>query len=33
MHYNQLNQWFKDIIKKDLATFLILDTKNHKHAN
>lgn len=33
VHYNQLNQSFKDTIKKELATFLLLNNKNHKHVN
>lgn len=32
VHYNQLNQLFKDIIKKELAIFLILK-ENHKYVN
>lgn len=33
MHDNQINQSFKDITKKELATFLVLNNKSHTHVN
>ena len=33
VHDNQINRSFKDITKKELAIFLVLNNKSHTHAN